>query len=310
MLIELTDEALAQGYELHSDAEWFWRGLSQLALAHRDGRHHLVAGHKLGQLLSTHPSMFDVYAYKTLKGLRATERRDAVGAAHIWVRVVAGQATKPAWEPAQGRPFVVSMDWFLAEAATRPSLLLVEGDDDGRVLTQVAAAWASSAQGRVCLEVRIGAGGNYLKVLGRVQDGQTMWFGVVDSDKTSMNAPLQSTAINAQATWRREGIGELRILEPRELENLMPRSLAHAVNDLVPSWKSAIAAVFSSERAPRYDDLKERVGDTFLSRCAEALERRSAQAVWRLLGLGEADELLQIARTAAEFGRAAPPTRT
>lgn len=310
MLIELTDEALVQGYDLHEEAEWFWRGLSQLALAHRDGRHHLVAGHELGKLLSTHPSMFDVYAYKTLRSLRATERSHAVGAAHIWVRVVAGQAPKPAWEPERGRPFVVSMDWFLAEAATRPSLLLVEGDDDWRVLKQMAAAWASFAGVHLCLEVRIGAGGNYLKVLGHVQDDQAMWFGVVDSDKTSPNAPLGSTALNAQATWRREGISELRILEPRELENLMPRSLAHAVTELVPSWKSAIAEVFSSERAPLHDDLKERIGETFLSRCAEVLERRSAHAVWRLLGLGEADELLQVARTAAEFGRAASPRRT
>lgn len=312
MLIELTDEAIEQGFVLDEAAEWFWRGLGTLAHAHRDGRHQLAAGFRLEDLVRRHPTRFDPFAAAALRSVRATDRHATVDAVRVRVRVVPGQAIGPLWT-APNTPFTASMDWFREESATRPTLLIVEGNDDGDVLQGVAAAWAS--QHRLpppALERSIGAGGNYLHTLALVQERRTPWIGVLDSDRDAPGAPLGTTATSARRTWEKRGVGELRILDVHELENLMPATLAHQVAERVPEWRAAIDARFldPARFADRHADLKDLIGDSFLTRCADVLRTMSPHAAWRLLALLPGDALEDLARTLADFGRAQPRTRT
>ena len=313
MLVHLTDEALEEGFSLTDADEWFWSGLSRLAYAHRDGRHELAAGFTLEKLLKQRGDRFDPYAAATLRGLRSTDRQAAVGAVRVRVDIVAGRSVSPVWT-SSGTPFKASMDWFMEESASRPALLLVEGDDDGEVLERVAGAWAAHHKAPLPkLERRIGAGGNYLKVLALVQVRERgPWIGVLDSDRSVPAASLGSTAANALKVWERRGVCDLRVLSAHELENLMPAALAEAVAEAVPEWSANIHHRIEGRtwHADPYENRKDTIGPNFLTRCAEALCERGHHANWQLLALSPHDELYDLGRAIAEFGRAPPKTRT
>jgi len=225
MLIHL-DDSLRSHLDTLTGGEW--DALNNLALAAREGNHFLLAPRPLTELLALRPQLGirERALYRTLNA-RYTTIAGMTSQVQIWVRVSHNIIAEQVMI-GQSREIRLPLSFFSTTTAVQPAILLCENLDDCYLIYEMARILARTlglGNVRTVVDRRAGGGATTADVAEDILvAGDRLLVTIVDSDRETPGGSLGETARTTRRVFseRSPAVGELVIIQGRELENLLP----------------------------------------------------------------------------------------
>jgi len=225
MVIQL-DSSINDGLEDLTDDEW--SALVNLALAAREGQHYVVAPRALADRLSSHASLGprERSLYKSLSERYATVA-GMVSVVKVKIRVTRC-LTHRKQRSGDILEIILPLEFFSTTTSIQPPILLCENLNDCVLLWEMARVFGREiGLGTINpkLELRQGGGQTIATVAEHeLARRARLLLVVVDSDRVTPKGGLGQTAKGALEVFSKSDsvLGDLLILNARELENLLP----------------------------------------------------------------------------------------
>lgn len=209
-------------------------------MAHHEGQHLVVMGHKLADMLLKQQG----WSRRAEGALRVIQSQISTAGGYRQVSEQIEIQPVISYERRPGPPVVhaVPLGAFGDSYRTQRSRFICESHHDARFYQEVSEQHLSRAypRSRLQLEFIYGGGGNSVA---QWQEAMNLHprpvIGIVDSDKTAPDAPFppNATAERVVAVHQPGGVRCLMVLNCHEVENLLPQALVRQTYTVIQWYR-------------------------------------------------------------------------